>query len=201
MGKKYDVSWAPGGRIGYLVDGEPEGKEAMKIEVRCTSVRVVPSDASGFIVDAEVADRTEVIRQAIHEMTEAEIDNAFGKENADRAADEARRAIDRGLKQAALESRLAEAEKTIAGWESKAIALGFPGHPVDGHGGYPSGYSPVDEMIGRLGSLSARVRELEEALRPVLDQRNIVVNGSMVVTLCLTRDEYNRAARALKGEG
>ena len=136
----------------------------MKIEVRCTSVRVVPSDASGFIVDAEVADRTEVIRQAIHEMTEAEIDNAFGKENADRAADAARHAIDRGLKQAALESRLAEAEK-------------------------------------ERDALSARVRELEEALRPVLDQRNIVVNGSMVVTLCLTRDEYNRAARALKGEG
>ncbi|MBK7380698.1 MAG: hypothetical protein IPJ03_17210, partial [Ignavibacteriales bacterium] len=55
----------------------------------------------------------------------------------------------------------------------------------------------LESRIGQ-PDLSARVRELEEALRPVLDQRNIVVNGSMVVTLCLTRDEYNRAARALK---
>lgn len=178
----------------------------MKIAVRCTSVRVVPSDASGFIVDAEVADRTEVIRQAIHEMTEAEIDNAFGKENADRAADEARRAIDRGLKQAALESRLAEAEaeRLLAG---KAICSAL-GICHDYALSIPKIVADLDAQTYRRfveankeDALSARVRELEEALRPVLDQRNIVVNGSMVVTLCLTRDEYNRAARALKGEG
>lgn len=46
-----------------------------------------------------------------------------------------------------LESRLAEAEKTIANWEAKAVSLGYEGHHVDGHGGYPSGYSPVDELI------------------------------------------------------
>lgn len=106
----------------------------------------------------------------------------------------------------ALESRLAEAEaeRLLAG---KAICSAL-GICHDYALSIPKIVADLDAQTYRRfveankeDALSARVRELEEALRPVLDQRNIVVNGPMVVTLCLTRDEYNRAARALKGEG
>ena len=44
----------------------------------------------------------------------------------------------------------------------------------------------------------ARIRELEEALGPFVAHESMLVDAPLVVTLCVTRDEYDRAARALK---
>lgn len=100
---------------------------------------------------------------------------------------------------AKLESRLAEAEKTIADWEAKAVGLGCEGHPVDGHAGYPIGGSPVDEMLERFNALSARVRELEGALGPFIEPNVDLIGEPGTVGSVVTLEQFARAARALKG--
>lgn len=98
-----------------------------------------------------------------------------------------------------LKSRLAEAEKTIADWEAKAVGLGCEGHPVDGHAGYPIGGSPVDEMLERFNALSARVRELEGALGPFIEPNVDLIGEPGTVGSVVTLEQFARAARALKG--
>ena len=142
MGKKYDVSWAPGGRIGYLVDGEPERKAGMSEKIQRYSPTSCGDGVGGWTPD----------------------------ENGDCCFD---------ADVAALESRLAEAEKERD--EQRRIA---------------NAALAEGTRLGALTeSLSARVRELEGALR-AFPQNSLAPNYIAGV------QEWwrTRAARALKGE-
>lgn len=97
------------------------------------------------------------------------------------------------------EERLAELEAEAA--ESEANAAKWAQESIDFESELKRTKDRLAEAEKERDVLSARVRELEGALGPVIDRRSMLVDEPLVVTLCLTRDEYARAARALKGEG